>query len=70
MVRLVVAGGLPDTPHIHQSISEYWLVKSRDWGSYSPKGSRCLVKPDTFYDIYEEIDTAQENNEEELCQLN
>lgn len=52
----VIAGGPPDTPHIHPSISECWLIKPADWIVTDPKGNRCLVKPDVFDDTYEKID--------------
>lgn len=51
----VIAGGPPDVPHIHPSVTECELVKPGDWVVTDTKGKKCLVKPDMFDKIYEKI---------------
>lgn len=51
----VIAGGPPDTPHIHPSVTECILVNPGDWVVTDRKGYRCIVKPDIFDKIYEKV---------------
>jgi len=51
----VIAGGIPNIPHIHPSITECVLVKPGDWIVTDKNNNKCLVKPAIFDDIYEKV---------------
>ena len=51
----VMAGGPPNIPHIHPTISTCVLVDPGDWVVTDSKGNRCLVVPKEFDEIYEKV---------------
>ncbi len=51
----VIAGGIPDKPHVHETMDCGTLIDPGDWIVIDKTGKKCVVSSKTFDRIYEKV---------------